>query len=79
MFKFELGAHDRCAGCVLAIPDEVWDSWQRHLSAPTLKAEADGTFSFLASGHSRPEHVWARIFTHAICRLTESEGMTRLI
>lgn len=24
MFKFQLDAHERCAGCVLAIPDAVW-------------------------------------------------------
>ena len=54
MFKFQLGHHDRCAGCVLAIPQSVWDSWQRHLGAPTLVAEPDGTHSLLAPGRSRP-------------------------
>jgi hypothetical protein len=47
MFKFQLGQHERCAGCVLAIPQSVWDSWQRHLGAPELTAESDGTFSLL--------------------------------
>lgn len=65
MFKFQLGAHDRCAGCVLAIPDAVWDSWQRHLGAPTLTPEADGTFSLLAPGQVRPAHVpaWIYVFS----------------
>ena len=27
MFKFQLGQHERCAGCVLAIPQSGWDSW----------------------------------------------------
>ena len=65
MFKFQLGAHDRCAGCVLAIPDAVWDSWQRHLGAPTLTAEADGTYSLLAPGQPRPAHVpaWIYVFS----------------
>lgn len=65
MFKFQLGAHERCAGCVLAIPDAVWDSWQRHLGAPTLTPEADGTFSLLAPGQERPEHVpaWIYVFS----------------
>lgn len=65
MFKFQLGAHERCAGCVLAIPDAVWDSWQRHLGAPTLVPEADGTFSLLAPGQARPAHVpaWIYVFS----------------
>jgi hypothetical protein len=65
MFKFQLGAHDRCAGCVLAIPDAVWDSWQRHLGAPTLTAEGDGTYSLLAPGQARAAHVpaWIYVFS----------------
>jgi len=64
MFKFQLGHHDRCAGCVLAIPQSVWDSWQRHLGAPDLKAEADGTFSLLAPGRARPDPcpAWIYVF-----------------
>ncbi|MGH7089457.1 MAG: hypothetical protein ACREFQ_11215, partial [Stellaceae bacterium] len=50
MFKFQLGQHERCAGCVLAIPQAVWDSWQRHLGAPELTAEADGTSSLRVPG-----------------------------
>jgi hypothetical protein len=48
MFKFQLGQHERCAGCVLAIPQSVWDSWQRHLGAPELTEQPDGTFTLLA-------------------------------
>jgi len=62
MFKFQLGHHDRCAGCVLAIPQSVWDSWQRHLGAPTLVAELDGTHSLVAPGRPRPELWPAWIF-----------------
>ena len=51
MFKFQLGQHDRCAGCVLAIPQSVWDSWQKHLGAPELTPERDGSFSLLAPDH----------------------------
>lgn len=36
VFKFQLGLHDRCAGTVLALPTAVWNSWQRHLGAPSL-------------------------------------------
>lgn len=64
MFKFQLGRHDRCAGCVLAIPQSVWDSWQRHLGAPELKPEPDGTVSLLAPGRSRqtPCPAWIYVF-----------------
>jgi hypothetical protein len=44
MFKFQIGAHASCAGCVFAIPKSVWDSWQRHLGAPTLVDRGDGTW-----------------------------------
>lgn len=44
MLKFQIGADESCAGCVLAIPASVWDSWQRHLGRPELVARADGTF-----------------------------------
>lgn len=36
VFKFQLAIHDRCAGTVLALPEAVWNTWQRHLGAPTL-------------------------------------------
>lgn len=62
MFKFQLGQHERCAGCVLAIPQSVWDSWQRHLGAPELAAEPDGTFSLLAPGRRPTEGFPAWIF-----------------
>ena len=64
MFKFQLGQHARCAGCVLAIPQSVWDSWQRHLGAPEMVAEADGTHSLLAPGRTRPDPcpAWIYVF-----------------
>lgn len=64
MFKFQLGHHDRCAGCVLAIPESVWDSWQRHLGAPELQDAGDGTVSLLAPGHARedPCPAWIYVF-----------------
>lgn len=63
MFKFQLGQHDRCAGCVLAIPQSVWDSWQRHLGSPKLIEEADGTSSLLAPGKTREKRpAWIYVF-----------------
>ncbi len=43
MFKFQLGLHDRCVGCVLATPQAVWDSWQKHLGRPELVPTGAGT------------------------------------
>ncbi len=62
MFKFQLGLSSRCAGCVLAVPLAVWESWQRHLGGPTLKEETDGTFSLFEPGRQRPEIVSAWIY-----------------
>lgn len=64
MFKFQLARHDKCAGCVLAIPLSVWDSWQRHLASAELIPESDGTYSLFKPGQSRPEHspAWIYVF-----------------
>ncbi len=45
IMKFQIGTEETCAGCVLAIPLAVWDSWQRHLGRPELRANPDGTFA----------------------------------
>lgn len=45
VFKFQLGLDKSCAGCVLAISESVWLSWQRHLGNPELAANRDGTFA----------------------------------
>lgn len=52
MFKFQVGAHQHCAGCVFAIPRPVWESWQRHLGAPELVDFGDGTWRLPASDQS---------------------------
>lgn len=62
MFKFQLGQSSRCAGCVLALPLAVWESWQRHLGGPTLTEETDGTFSLFEPGRHRPDIVSAWIY-----------------
>jgi hypothetical protein len=48
ILKFQIAANEPCAGCVLALPAAVWDSWQRHLGRPELQPLEDGTF---ALGH----------------------------
>jgi len=64
MFKFQLGAHERCAGCVLAIPQSVWDSWQRHLGAPVLQRLSEGVFALAAPGQQIADSppAWIIVF-----------------
>jgi hypothetical protein len=62
MLKFHVATHEACAGCVLAIPQSVWDSWQRHLGKPALKARNDGTFALSRGGTPQTERVPAWIY-----------------
>jgi hypothetical protein len=64
MFKFQLARDARCAGCALAIPASVWDSWQKHLASPELTPVADGTFMLFKPGTAPMDHVpaWILVF-----------------
>ena len=64
MLKFQIGAHPSSAGCVLALPAAVWDSWQRHLGKPELTPQADGTFVLSRPKGLPPGHVpaWILVF-----------------
>jgi hypothetical protein len=66
MFKFQLGQHPRCAGCVMAIPTAVWNSWQPHLGAPELRKHGDGTYDLFRPHEPRPEHVPAWIYAFSL-------------
>lgn len=72
MFKFQLGQNPRCAGCVLAVPLSVWESWQRHLGQPELRSEPDGTFSLFPSGGARPPIVPAWIYVFDISSMSRT-------
>ena len=64
MFKFQLGRHERCVGCVLALPKAVWDSWQKHLGGPRLAPTGEGT-SVLAAPDSHANDgapAWILVF-----------------
>lgn len=43
MFKFQITRRETSAGCILALPEPVWDSWQPFLGAPRLVDLPDGT------------------------------------
>lgn len=62
MFKFQLGSHRRSAGCVFAIPEAVWDSWQRHLGKPDLIAIGDGTFRLAQADDGEAPIAWIYVF-----------------
>jgi hypothetical protein len=65
LFKFQLGHHEACAGCILAIPQSVWLSWQPHLGAPALTKLADGSWHFTeatANLTSKISKGWILVF-----------------
>lgn len=63
MFKFQIGAHTSSAGCVFAIPKAVWDSWQRHLGAPDLVRQRNGTYRLaVARATTKQPAAWIYVF-----------------
>lgn len=73
MFKFQVGAHGHGAGCVFAIPDAVWESWQRHLGKPDLVQKSDGTYRLAAQDAETDEHPSSWIY---VFEISESETAT---
>lgn len=63
MFKFQIGAQKDCVGCVLAIPEAVWDSWQHHLGAPELTVQG-GDYLLLEPHRGLPSQVPAWIYVY---------------
>lgn len=66
LLKFQVGAHESSAGCVLALPAAVWDSWQRHVGRLQLGRLNDGSYSLLRPGVKLPAHAPAWIFVFDI-------------
>ncbi len=62
MFKFQLGQHERCAGCVLAIPASVWRSWIPHLGGAQLTHIEGNRYELCKPGAvlqtSSPAHIF---------------------
>lgn len=65
LFKFQFGDHAECAGCVLALPESVWLSWQPHLGGPGLVSLGDGTHKFASpsSDDTTTGKGWIQIFS----------------
>ncbi len=63
MLKFQAGVHPRCVGTTLAIPQAVWDSWQRHLGRPELVSRDDGTYALRHPGANGSDtRAWIYVF-----------------
>jgi hypothetical protein len=60
-FKFQVTKRDTSAGCVLALPQPVWDSWQPFLGAPQLREQPDGTWRLLDDHEADPVD-WIYVF-----------------
>ncbi|WP_239336488.1 hypothetical protein [Frankia sp. CiP3] len=60
-FKFQVTKRDTSVGCVLAIPQPVWDSWQPFLGRPDLHRQADGTWRLLDDQSTAPAG-WIYVF-----------------
>jgi hypothetical protein len=60
-FKFQVTKRDTSAGCVLALPQPVWDSWQPFLGAPELREMPDGTWRLLDDHEANPSD-WIYVF-----------------
>lgn len=57
MFKFQITRRSSSAGCILALPRPVWDSWQPFLGAPALVDLGDGTHALAPAGSTQNEEV----------------------
>jgi hypothetical protein len=60
-FKFQVTKQETSVGCVLALPQPVWDSWQPFLGAPELHERPDGTWRLLDDQASQPRD-WIYVF-----------------
>jgi hypothetical protein len=60
-FKFQVTKRETSVGCVLALPQPVWDSWQPFLGAPEVVEQPDGTWRLLDDRTSRPSD-WIYVF-----------------
>ncbi len=72
LLKFQIGADESSAGCVLAVPAAVWDSWQRHLGKPELGTRDGGGATLLKPGVQSPARVPGWIFVFDINAAADS-------
>jgi hypothetical protein len=62
MFKFQLGKAEGCAGCVLAVPKAVWESWQHLLGNPSFELAEHERLALPESLLPSPPIAWVLAF-----------------
>jgi hypothetical protein len=78
-FKFEAGETQQSAGCVLAIPKSVWNSWQPHLAAPELVAIDSTRSALLRPGSAMPKRFPGWIFVFEIEDVKEQPAPIKIV
>lgn len=73
-FKFQMGLDKSCAGCVLAISESVWLSWQRHLGAPHLAPTEDGSFLLRKPRPESPPPVGPEVSASPLVEVSQPTG-----
>lgn len=82
MFKFQLSRRSWSAGCVLALPRPVWDSWLPFLGAPEVVDMGDGTHRLRAPGEtdiSPVGDVRSWIYVFDVDEVPPADGSTSTI
>lgn len=59
--KFQITRREASVGCILALPQPVWDSWQPFLGAPELRQQPDATWRLLDDHEANPAD-WIYVF-----------------
>ncbi len=62
LMKFRVATHPECAGVVFAIPQAVWDSWQRHLGKPSLSQVGERSFELRGDQQLDSSNSWIVVF-----------------
>jgi hypothetical protein len=78
-FKFEAGETDQSAGCVLAIPKSVWNSWQPHLAAPELTSIDAARSALLRPDSPMPKRFPGWIFVFEIEDVKEQPAPIKIV
>lgn len=73
-FKFQMGLDKSCAGCVLAISESVWASWQRHLGQPKLMAGEDGSLLLRKPRAPLPQPLGAEVIMGGSVEASQPTG-----
>lgn len=73
-FKFQMGLDKSCAGCVLAISESVWASWQRHLGKPELKSTDSGNFLLRKPRPESPPAIGPEVAANDKVQISQPTG-----